>query len=401
MAEKTAKGMKEAGRTHLRELVESKRTLIVVGSGGVGKTTTSAALGVQAARLGRKVLVLTVDPAKRLATSLGLEQLVNETSLISPELFAQAGIDCGTGSLSAMMLDTKRTFDALINRYASPETRQKIMDNPFYEQASTALAGSQEYMAMEKLYEVRETSDFDLIILDTPPTSNALDFLTAPNRLEDFLGSNSIKVLTRSFRSAGRLGLGFMRVNRWILKGLNRFIGTEPFLRLLEFIESFQEMYAGFKTRAHRVREIFRQSDVAFVIVSATERAAMDEAFYFYNELQRYDMPFGSLLVNRVRLPRTEKIDKEALATNLFNKLSSADGAISSDHAAFRELADSVSANCEKYSILAATDQVRLDEFRTHLSQHHDRLLAVPLFEHDIHHLEALGAFGESMFTTT
>ena len=128
MAEKTAKGMKEAGHTHLRELVESKRTLIVVGSGGVGKTTTSAALGVQAARLGRKVLVLTVDPAKRLATSLGLEQLVNETSLISPALFEQAGIDCGS-SLSAMMLDTKRTFDALINRYASAETRQKIMDN--------------------------------------------------------------------------------------------------------------------------------------------------------------------------------------------------------------------------------------------------------------------------------
>ncbi len=399
MANRPEKRTVGLGNANIRELVENKRTLIVVGSGGVGKTTTSAALGVQAARLGRKVLVLTVDPARRLATSLGLEKLVNEASVISPQLFKDAGIDCGQGSLSAMMLDTKSTFDALINRYASPSTQSKIMDNPFYEQASTALAGSQEYMAMEKLYEVRETSDFDLIILDTPPTSNALDFLTAPNRLEDFLGSNSIKVLTRSFRSAGKLGLGFMRVNRWVLKGLNRFIGTEPFLRLLEFIESFQEMYDGFKTRAHRVKEIFRQEDVAFVIVSATERAAMDEAFFFFNELQRYGMPFGSLLVNRVREPRTNETDETDLGKFLHTKLNQLGDLPEGNDGELRNLADVVSKSCVDYGVLAAVDQVRLAEVRKHLNEHKDRMLAVPLFEHDIHHLGALASFGDSMFS--
>jgi anion-transporting ArsA/GET3 family ATPase len=400
MAQRHKKELFGVGNTNIRELVEGKRTLIVVGSGGVGKTTTSAALGVQAARLGRKVLVLTVDPAKRLATSLGLQELVNEAIEISPELFSQAGLDCGSGSLSAMMLDTKTTFDALINRYASPATRGKIMSNPFYEQASTALAGSQEYMAMEKLYEVRETSDFDLIILDTPPTSNALDFLTAPNRLEDFLGSNSIKVLTKGFRSAGKLSFGFMRMNRWILKGLNKFIGTEPFLRLLEFIESFQEMYEGFKARAHRVREIFRQEDVAFIIVSATERAAMDEAFFFYNELRRYRMPFGSLLVNRVRLPRTNETKGSALNDHLFEEMKKGQRVDSHDDAKLQLLADSVASACSDYGVLADVDEIRLKEIQKHLKDDKDRMLAVPLFEHDIHHLEALAIFGDSMFRT-
>ena len=388
----------DSGHVNLRELVENKRTLIVVGSGGVGKTTTSAALGVQAARLGRKVLVLTVDPAKRLATSLGLEELVNETSVVSPELFRKAGLDCGSGSLSAMMLDTKSTFDTLIRRYASDETQRKIMKNPFYEQASTALAGSQEYMAMEKLYELRETSDFDLIILDTPPTSNALDFLTAPNRLEDFLGSNSIKVLSKSFRSASRVGLGFMRVNRWILKGLNRFIGTEPFLQLLEFIDSFQEMYGGFKDRANRVREIFRQDDVSFVIVSATEVAAINEAFFFYDELKRFGMPFGSLLVNRVRMPRTSTLNPELLPKQLRTAISKLPVAERPADTRIGAISERVTEACINYRILEKVDKRELQTIRARLSSDARRLLAVPLFEHDIHHLEALASYGDSMF---
>lgn len=385
------------GREHLRRLVENKRTLIVVGAGGVGKTTTAAALGVQAARLGRTVLVLTVDPAKRLATSLGLEAFGNEEVAVAEALFSEAGVPLGEGSLSAMMLDTKSTFDSLIRRYASPATQRRIMHNPFYLQASTALAGSQEYMAMEKLYEVRESSRYDLIILDTPPTSNALDFLEAPNRMEDFLGSNSIRVLTRSLRSAGRMGFGIMRLNRWVFKGLNRFIGAESFFRLLEFIESFQEMYDGFKTRARRVRDLFRQEDVAFIIVSATDQASIDEAFFFHDELRRNGMPFGSLLVNRVREERVPPSAMENLEAHLKEQAQGLDLLAAYSEAHVDALLRSVDQTCRSYATLVAFDEERLAEVTNHLASHPEKMLAVPLFQHDIHHIKALASFGDRL----
>ncbi len=194
----------------LEQLVMSRRVLVAVGAGGVGKTTTAAALGVAAASRGRRVLCLTIDPAKRLAESLGLERMSSEEQEVGPELFAKAGIPFA-GSLTAMMLDTKRTFDDLVVKHSSsPERAQKLLSNKLYRYVSTSLAGTQEYMAMEKLVSVQRDPRFDLIILDTPPTANALDFLDAPMRLIEALDSSTMRWFLQAFESTGKLSLNLL-----------------------------------------------------------------------------------------------------------------------------------------------------------------------------------------------
>src|SRR5688572_7500140 len=194
----------------LREVVAEHRVVVCVGSGGVGKTTTSAALALFAAMNGKRVLCLTIDPAKRLANSMGLSAMTTEEQLVSPALFEAAGLS-SRGSLSAMMLDTKRTFDDLVTRYASsPERARRIFENRLYQYISTSLAGTQEYMAMEKLHDVRKSSKYDLIVLDTPPTGNALDFLDAPERLVGAIDSPAMRWFIEAFSGAGKFGLGLL-----------------------------------------------------------------------------------------------------------------------------------------------------------------------------------------------
>ncbi|MFT5432691.1 MAG: anion-transporting ArsA/GET3 family ATPase, partial [Myxococcota bacterium] len=220
----------------LDQLIRTKRVLVCVGPGGVGKTTTSAAIALRASELGRRTLVLTVDPAHRLANSLGLEQFDAQEQEISQELFAAAGLTWNA-PLFAMMLDTKRTFDSIVDRYApNPETRDRILSSPFYEQASTRLSGSQEYMAMEKLFELHEADSYDLIVLDTPPTVHALDFLDAPNRLEEFMNQNTDSVRSLGARTLSKIGLGFLRANSLILRGISKFLGSEVFVEILDFL---------------------------------------------------------------------------------------------------------------------------------------------------------------------
>lgn len=384
----------------MTRLLDEKRTLIVVGPGGVGKTTTSAALAVHAARQGKKVLVLTVDPARRLANSLGLKELGNQEVEIDPRLFEEAGIPLQPheltglkGRLFGMMLDVKSTFDALIHRYApTPEIRRKILTNPFYEQGSSALAGSQEYMAMEKLYEIREGRDYDLIVLDTPPTANALDFLKAADRLEDFLGSQTAKVLVQGAKAAGRFGLGFLKVNTFIMRGLNKFVGADMFLSLLEFIQSFHEMYAGFKARAQRVKEILRSPDVAFLIVTSTDSAAIDEAVFFHEQLKRGGMPFGAVLVNRVRdlhLPESDIADLGAHLLSVAPPIG--------DRAALEHVAKVTEEAVHDWHVLSRVDARRVEEVRERFAAFGDggRVVPVRLFDRDIHDVGALARYGE------
>ena len=204
----------------------SRRVLVAVGAGGVGKTTTAAALGVAAAQRGRRVLCLTIDPARRLAESLGLERMSSEEQHIDAARFAAAGIAM-RGSLTAMMLDTKRTFDELVRKYSStPERAKSILDNRLYKYVSTSLAGTQEYMAMEKLVAVQKDPRFDLIILDTPPTANALDFLDAPERLVEALDSATMRWFVQAFESTGKLSLNLLaRSAAVVLRGLGRITG--------------------------------------------------------------------------------------------------------------------------------------------------------------------------------
>ncbi len=383
----------------MSRILEDKKTLIVVGPGGVGKTTTSAAIAVHAARQGKKVLVLTVDPARRLANSLGLKELGNQEVEIDPRLFEEAGIPLTPnevtglrGRLFGMMLDVKSTFDALINRYApNEEIRRKILTNAFYEQGSSALAGSQEYMAMEKLYEIRETRDYDLIVLDTPPTSNALDFLRAADRLEDFLGSQTAKVLVQGAKAAGRFGLGFLKVNTFIMRGLNKFVGADMFLNLLEFIQSFHEMYAGFKARAQRVKEILRSPDVAFLIVTSTDSAAIDEAVYFHDQLKSGGMPFGAVLVNRVRDLHLSEADIDGLGDHLLAVAPKV-----GDHSALEHVARVAEEAVRDWHILSRVDALRVAEVRQRFGSRGDgdRVVAVRLFDRDIHDIASLALYG-------
>lgn len=385
----------------LQELLTSKKTLIVVGPGGVGKTTTSAALAVQAARAGLKVLVLTVDPAKRLANSLGLHELGNREVEISPTLFEEAGVPLlngpngRRGQLFGMMLDVKSTFDDLIHRHApTPAVRDKILNNPFYIQASSALAGSQEYMAMEKLYEIREQRDYDLIVLDTPPTANALDFLNAPDRLEDFMGSQTARMLVQGAKAAGRFGLGFLKINTLIVRGLNRFVGADMLLNLLDFIQSFHEMYAGFKTRAGRVREIFRSSDVAFVIVTSTDTAAIDEASFFHDKLKASRMPFGAMIVNRVRSPWVADAALDGLADRIVSAAPPA-----GDRAALGRVAIAAEQATRAWAVVAQHDSDNLAGLSRTIGAT-SPVIPVPLFDRDIHDIGALTRYGHLVATT-
>ncbi|HVR71315.1 MAG TPA: ArsA-related P-loop ATPase [Vicinamibacteria bacterium] len=287
-----------AGRRALRAAVRDRKVLVIGGAGGVGKTTTAAALALQAAVAGRQVLVCTIDPSRRLVTSLGLRQLGDrpralDLGKVAPE---------AKGTLWAMTLDTQRTFDALVERHApSEEARARILGNRFYQQVSAALAGSHEYMAMEKLLELVADPRFDLVVLDTPPTRHALDFLEAPERLMGFLDTSVLRWVLRPYFVAGRLTLKVAtRTGALALKIADRVLGVQFLQDLSEFFLAFEGLYEGFKERAGQVQKLLREPGSAFVLVAAPAKASLEEALFFHERLAQAHMPFVSFIVNRV-----------------------------------------------------------------------------------------------------
>lgn len=275
-----------------------RRILVVAGSGGVGKTTTAAALGLRAAVLGRRVLVCTIDPSRRLATSLGLDRLPDR-----PRHLDLSRLECrGAGELWAMALDTKRTFDALVLRHApSEEASRHILGNPFYQELSSALSGSNEYMAMEKLLELSADERFDLVVLDTPPTRHALDFLEAPQRMLGFLDQSVLRWLLRPYFVAGRLTFKVAtRTGALALQMADRVLGLKFLQDVSEFFLAFDGMYEGFKERAARVFELLRDPATAFVVVTSPAPFPLEEALYFRRRLEEGGLPFLAFVVNRV-----------------------------------------------------------------------------------------------------
>jgi anion-transporting ArsA/GET3 family ATPase len=270
------------------ELLEGKRVCICAGSGGVGKTTSSAAIAAGMAARGKKVAVLTIDPAKRLADSLGLEELGNEPRRVDPALFERAGIEM-RGELWAMMLDPKATFDELVRKHApDEETRDRILDNRIYRQISNALAGSQEYMAMEKLYEIHQEGRYDMLVLDTPPSRNALDFLEAPRRLTQFIEGRGMKV----FMKPTGLGMKVMGRGTSMMFGvLRRLVGFDLLADLGEFFGAFSGMVDGFQERARRVNELLADPQTAFMIVCGPQGEPISEAVYFHRKRDRQQGP--------------------------------------------------------------------------------------------------------------
>ncbi|MFJ3137805.1 MULTISPECIES: ArsA family ATPase [unclassified Streptomyces] len=298
-------------------LIENPDTRIVVccGSGGVGKTTTAAALGLRAAERGRKVVVLTIDPARRLAQSMGIDSLDNTPRRVK-------GVDDSAGGeLHAMMLDMKRTFDEIVEAHADPARAAAILGNPFYQSLSAGFAGTQEYMAMEKLGQLRSRDEWDLIVVDTPPSRSALDFLDAPKRLGSFLDGKLIRVLLAPAKVGGRAGMKFLNVGMSMMTGaLGKVLGGQLLKDVQTFVAAMDSMFGGFRTRADATYKLLQAPGTAFLVVAAPERDALREAAYFVERLAAEDMPLAGLVLNRVHGSGADRLSAEralAAAENL------------------------------------------------------------------------------------
>ncbi|MGV9452139.1 ArsA family ATPase [Streptomyces sp. NPDC003635] len=296
-------------------LLDDPKTRIIVccGSGGVGKTTTAAALGLRAAERGRKVVVLTIDPARRLAQSMGIDSLDNTPRRVK-------GVE-GDGELHAMMLDMKRTFDEIVEAHADPERAAAILGNPFYQSLSAGFAGTQEYMAMEKLGQLRAKEEWDLIVVDTPPSRSALDFLDAPKRLGSFLDGKLIRVLLAPAKVGGRAGMKFLNVGMSMMTGaLGKLLGGQLLKDVQTFVAAMDSMFGGFRTRADATYKLLQAPGTAFLVVAAPERDALREAAYFVQRLAAEDMPLAGLVLNRVHGSGADRLSAEralAAAENL------------------------------------------------------------------------------------
>jgi anion-transporting ArsA/GET3 family ATPase len=368
--------------TAIPEILEGKEVCICAGSGGVGKTTTSAAIALGMASAGLKVCVLTIDPAKRLADSLGLEQLGNEARKVDPALFEQQGVEI-EGELWAMMLDAKATFDELVRRHApDEESRDRVLGNRIYQQISSALAGSQEYMAMEKLFELHSEGRFDLLVLDTPPTRNALDFLDAPRRLTQFIEGRSLRVFMKPTGFATKIaGRGFGAM----FGILRRVVGFDLLEDLSEFLSAFSGMVDGFQERAKRVNELLADPGTCFLVVCGPQGEPIEEAVYFHRKLVEAELPFGGVIVNKVHYA-TDLADGDGqdLRRTLGELLES------------EELGDRVLANFADYQALAQRDKANIDHLAAELRT--SSVIRVPYLDQDVHDLAGLAEINRYLF---
>jgi anion-transporting ArsA/GET3 family ATPase len=370
--------------TSVSELLEGKDICICAGSGGVGKTTTSAAIAAGMAARGLKVCVLTIDPAKRLADSLGLEELGNEARQVDPALLERQGVEI-TGELWAMMLDAKATFDELVARHAEDEeSRDRVLENRIYQQISNALAGSQEYMAMEKLFELHSEGRFDLLVLDTPPTRNALDFLDAPKRLTQFIEGRSLRVFMRPTGLAARVAGRGASVALSVLK---RIVGFDLIADLAEFFNAFSGMVDGFQARARRVNSLMADSHTCFLVVCGPQGEPIDEAVYFHRKLVEADLPFGGVVVNKVHYPAEGLRDGVADEPGELAKLLGDEG-----------LARRVIENFGDYQALAERDAANIERLTRELRS--SVVIRVPYLDEDVHDLAGLAEINRYLFAT-
>ena len=366
----------------LRSL-EDRRVAVVVGSGGVGKTSVAAAIALSRAMRGGRALVCTIDPARRLASALGLGSLGNAETLVPPGAFERAGL-VPQGQLFAMMLDVKRTWDDLVARHAPDvATRDRILGNRIYQQVSGALAGSQEYMAMEKLYELSSERDYDLIVLDTPPTAHALDFLEAPDRILDFVGNETARRLFAPAIDAGRLGARILQVGTgFVAKTLSRFTGSDVLSDVGDFLGQFQGMYDGFKDRASEVRSLLTRPEVGFVLVASPSPLSVDEALFFHDHLRTAGMPVAGSVANRVTPDLWPFPGAMPGAAPLAGQL----GALAGEGG---DLAERLALTLAQHQAFARSDAREVERLRRGASGPH---VAVPRLEGDVHDLSGLAA---------
>ena len=395
----------EGLRLDVDALIDDPGTAIVVccGSGGVGKTTTAAALGLRAAERGRKVVVLTIDPARRLAQSMGLTHLDNTPRVVKDV--------SGPGELQAMMLDMKRTFDEVVLAHADPERARQIMENPFYQSLSSGFAGTQEYMAMEKLGQLQAAGTWDLIVVDTPPSRSALDFLDAPNRLGSFLDGKLIRVLMAPAKVGGRSAMKFLNVGMSMFTGvLGKVLGANVLQDVSTFVAAMDSMFGGFRERADRTYQLLQAEGTAFLVVAAPERDALREAAYFVDRLETDRMPLAGLVLNRVHRTGAPQLTAERAlaAAETLEGLENSEGSEASDGDAGEGAESALPPETE---ILAAgLLRLHADRVRTitHERRMRDRFVSVypdvpvvevPALAGDVHDLDGLREIGERLAT--
>jgi anion-transporting ArsA/GET3 family ATPase len=347
----------------------NKRVLVCVGAGGVGKTTVSAALSVQAALSGRSSLVCTIDPARRLANSLGLTELGNTELRIPEETLRKAELTL-RAPLFAMMLDMKKSWDGFIERHATEEQREKILANRFYQTISTRLAGSQEYIAMEKLWELRQQNAYDLIVLDTPPTAHALDFLDAPTRVLDFFDNEAARWLLTPALLAGKVGLQVLNLgSSFLTKSLAKLTGAETLQELASLLLATSSIHGTFRDRAKDVRALLAAPETAFVLVTAPHSERLSETIRFHALLKDNRMEVAAIVVNRVHVAAgaPERQAAEALP---------------------RPLRDKVLVTLDEVARLTAEDARALAELEAKCAP--TPLVRIPRFDADVHDLAGL-----------
>jgi len=278
--------------------------IICCGSGGVGKTTVSAAIGLFSALAGKKTIVLTIDPARRLADSLGLKGFDNKAQKVPLDAKMYTNSTTKSPELYAMMLDAKRTFDDLVIRYASPEFQKNIFNNHYYQHLSNNMAGSHEYMAMEKLYEIYKQSEYDLIVLDTPPSRRALDFLEAPQRLMNLLGHNFFMKMFKPYFKAGKWGIRLINIFASpVLRSVSKVIGSQALEDFAGFMKLWDDiLFEGFNHRAKEVQKLLTSSRTLFLAVATPQKLPIEEAIFLYDKLKTKNTPFGGFIINRVHL---------------------------------------------------------------------------------------------------
>lgn len=358
-----------------------KSIVICCGSGGVGKTTAAAAIALGAALSGRKAIVLTIDPAKRLATALGLETLGDRPKRIT----LPRGTRAGSGSLHAMMLDTKRTFDRLIERYVSdPERRATIFENRLYQHMSNMIAGSQEYMATERLYELYQEGAYDLLVLDTPPTRHALDFLEAPRRMINMTSNSVLEWFIKPglfVGQAGLIGLGVLKKGaEKILSVFDRLAGFNFLRELSEMLALFTDLLGGFRERAQAVYELLRKDFVGFVLVTSPASVSIQDALYFHRKIDESGLPFLGFAVNRVHPENFWK------PSDLPNDLP-------------EDLRDKALRQLKNWELLAKRDQKAVALLKK-MGGKGTPCATIPLFERDVHDLEGLAKMYQELEST-
>lgn len=385
------------------DLVSGHDIIVCVGAGGVGKTTTSAAIALKEALAGKKVLVLTIDPARRLADALGIPRVGSDEHHIPLDnlrLELRSSNKTGgsdNGGLWAMMLEAKRTFDQMIERYApNREAAQTILKNPVYQHVSGALSGSQEYMAIEKLSELHDAHKYDLIVLDTPPSANALDFFTAPERMMSFLDQGVLQWFLKPYLTLSRFSVKTFKVtSRAFLKVVEKLLGGQIIQDVLDFFEGFEGMYDGFKQRAETVDRVLRRSRTAFVLVATPSRTTLDDAQVFLSKLKSMGMPLLSVVINRATKPPAGV------------NLSFPDGTANLSESIMREFTDAAEAdarlvksmigNALDYRELISQEIANIRNFRGKIANGVSTYI-VPRLDEDIHSIDGLNKLGDFLY---